>query len=380
MSASSVPVGRAPTASAPTATPQPSPAPARPAPGPLEDVDVRPYIRRDPWHRKLARRSVSVTLLHLFTLVWWGVAPVVLPILVVVDLIRRRPLLLARFYLCIGAIVFGQTWGMWLLLSVWLASGFGLAWRRQNRLLLRAEAYWSDWNARVMAAIYGITYDVEGTEVLRDGPSLLLMRHASTNDTILPIGLATHGHGVRLRIVLKAELLWAPIVDGIGHRVPTAFIRRSSGDPARELEAVRAITPELHAREAIMIFPEGTRFSPERRAQIIAKLRTKDPAAAAEAEALTHVLPFRTGGTMALMEGAPDAALVFCAHTGYERSARLDDFVAGGLYRCTVKVKMWRVAAADVPTEPEARAAFLRAEWRKVNAWVAQHQVAQQRN
>ena len=146
----------------------------------------------------------------------------------IVDLLRRRPLLLARFYLCIGTIIFGQLWGAWLLFSIWLASGGGLAWRRCNRWSLTAEAYWADWNARVMAAIYGITYDIEGTEVLRDGPSILLMRHASTNDTILPIGLASHGHDVRLRIVLKAELLWAPIVDAIGHRIPFAFIRRGS--------------------------------------------------------------------------------------------------------------------------------------------------------
>ncbi len=354
--------------------PPTSPPVARPEPGPIEDVDIRPYIRRDPWHRKLARRALTMPLLHVAVLLWWGIAPVVLPVLAIVDLLRRRPLLLARFYLCIGTIIFGQLWGAWLLFSIWLASGCGLAWRRCNRWSLTAEAYWADWNARVMAAIYGITYDIEGTEVLRDGPSILLMRHASTNDTILPIGLASHGHDVRLRIVLKAELLWAPIVDAIGHRIPFAFIRRGSGDASKELEVVRAATPALHQREAIMIFPEGTRFSPERRAQIIAKLRGKDPAAAAEAEALTHVLPFRTGGALALMEGAPDAALVFCAHTGYEASARLDDFVAGGLYRATVKVKMWRVAAADVPTDPDARVAFLHAEWRKVNAWVAQHQ------
>ena len=143
---------------------------------------------------------------------------------------------------------------------------------------------------------------------------------------------------------------------------------------------VRAVTPALHRHEAIMIFPEGTRFTPERHAQLLGKLRTKDPSAAAEAEQLTHVLPFRTGGVLALMDGAPEAALVFCAHTGYERSAKLEDFIAGGLYRATVKVKMWRVASTDLPTEPDARVAFLHAEWRKVNAWVAQHQVAQTRN
>ncbi|MEZ4401049.1 MAG: 1-acyl-sn-glycerol-3-phosphate acyltransferase [Kofleriaceae bacterium] len=348
----------------------------RPEPGPVTDVDIRPYIRRDPWHRKLARRAVTITGLHLFTLVWWAVAPVVIPVLVVVDLVRRRPLLLLRFYLCIGTIVFGQVWGGWLVFIGWIVTGFGLAWRAHNRWVLASESYWSDWNARVMARIYDITYDVEGVELLRDGPSLLLMRHASINDTILPIGLATHGHGVRLRIVLKAELIWAPIVDIIGHLVPVAFIRRSSGDATRELDTIRAITPALHPREAIMIFPEGTRFSPQRRAQILARLREKDPAAAAEAEQLTHVLPFRTGGTLALMAGAPDAALVFCAHTGYERSAKLEDFIAGGLYRATVKVKMWRVPRSEVPSDPAAAAAFLHAEWRKVNAWVATHQVS----
>lgn len=362
-----------PRADAPIPPPTPTAA-ARPPTGPLEDVDVRPYLRRDPWHRKLARRALTFTLLHAFTALWWGLAPLVVPILAVTDLVRGRPLLLLRFYLCIGTIIFGQVWGAWLLFSIWIASGFGVAWRANNRWTMRAESYWADWNARVMARIYDITYDTEGCELLRDGPSLLLMRHASINDTILPIGLASHGQGVRLRIVLKAELLWAPIVDAIGHRVPVAFIRRSSGAPEKELEVIRAITPALHRHEAIMIFPEGTRFSPERRAQILGKLRDKDPAAAAEAEALTHVLPFRTGGVMALMDGAPDAALVFCAHTGYERSARLEDFIAGGLYRATVKVKCWRIAAADLPTDPAARAALLNAEWRKVNDWVAAHQ------
>jgi 1-acyl-sn-glycerol-3-phosphate acyltransferase len=360
-------------ADAASRTPPPAPRPAATAAGPLEDVDIRPYLRRDPWPRKLARRALTFSLLHLFTALWWGVAPLVVPTLIVVDLLRRRPLLLVRFYLCIGAIVFGQVWGAWLLFAIWLASGGGLAWRANNRWTVWAEGYWADWNARVMAAIYDITYDVEDSAVLRDGPSLLLMRHASINDTILPIGLITRVHGVRLRIVLKAELLWAPIVDAIGHRIPVAFIRRSSGAVDRELEVVRSITPALHRHEAIMIFPEGTRFTPERRAQLLGKLMAKDPAAAAEAATLTHVLPFRTGGVMALMDGAPDAALVFCAHTGYERTARLEDFIAGGLYRTIVKVKFWRVPASAVPTEPAARAAFLHAEWRKVDAWVAKH-------
>ena len=341
----------------------------------LEDLDIRHVIRPDPWPTKVLRRAITVPLLLLFTTLWWGVAPVVLPILIMTDLIRRKPLLLTRFYLTVGAIIFGQTWGMVLVFGIWLVSGFGRSWRRANRWMVSAEAYWSDWNKRWMARIYDMTYVVEGSEVLRDGPTIMLTRHASINDTILPIALITTPHRVRLRIVLKAELLYAPIVDIMGHIIPTAFVRRGSANPGRELEMCRNLTRDLHPQETIMIFPEGTRFTPERRAAILAKLQTKNPAAAAAAERLTEVLPLRLGGTHALLDAAPHADVVFCAHTGYEDSATLEDFIRGGLYRAVVRVKFWRVPAAQVPTDHAARAEFLDAQWRKVDEFVATHRV-----
>lgn len=356
------------------ATPDPTAARKPLADRPLEDIDVRPYLRPDPLWQKIARRIVSYPILVAFTALWWALFPVLAPFFIAADLLRRRPLLLVRFYIMIGTILFGQLWGMVLLYSLWFGCGFGLAWRRYNRAALWAESKWAAWNARVMARIYGITYDVEGSEVLRDGPTVLVMRHVSINDTILPISLVTSAHGVRLRIVLKHELLYVPIVDTIAHTIPFAFVRRSSDDPARELAIVRNVTRELHPRESIMIFPEGTRFSEERRAQLIARMETKDPAVAAIARELTHVLPLRFGGMFALLDSVPHADVVFCAHTGYERSGRLADFVAGGLYRATVKVKFWRVAAAAIPREREARIEFFQDEWRKVDAWVATHQ------
>ncbi len=339
----------------------------------LADLDVRAAIRPDPWPRKLLRRAVTFPLLILFTTLWWAVSPVVVPVLIVADLIKRQPLLWTRFYLMIGTIVFGQVWGLFLMAGIWVGGGFGLRWRRVNRWMMWAEGYWADWNKRWMGAIYGITYVIEGSEVLRDGPTIMLTRHASINDTILPIALITRPHQVRLRIVLKAELLYAPIVDLMGHIVPTAFVRRGSTSPERELEVCRNLTRDLHPQETIMIFPEGTRFTPERRASILGKLQTKDPAAAAQAESLTQVLPLRLGGTHALIDAAPHADLVFCAHTGYEDSATLADFVRGGLHRTVVRVKFWRVAAAEVPADHAARADFLHAQWQKVDDFVASH-------
>jgi 1-acyl-sn-glycerol-3-phosphate acyltransferase len=339
----------------------------------LADVDIRPLVRNDPWPRKLARRALTVTILTLMTIVWWGLSPVIVPGLAIADLVRRRALLLARAYLSIGAILFGQVWGLTLVLAIWVGTGFGRAWQRANRWWLWAEGLWADWNKRVMGRIYGITYVIEGSELLRDGPTIMLMRHASINDTILPIALITRPHGVRLRIVLKAELLIVPVVDVVGELVPTAFVRRNTGNPRRELEQCRALTRDLHPQETVMIFPEGTRFTAERRAAILARLQTKDPAAAEQAEALTHVLPLRLGGTHALIDGAPHADLIICAHTGYESSAKLADFVRGALYRATVRVKFWRIPAAQVPTDHAARAAFLHGEWKKVDAWIDEH-------
>src|SRR6185503_14502844 len=110
--------------------------------------------------------------------------------------------------------------GVLLVGACWVASGG--RWRRGNRLFLWAESWWADWNKRAMGRIYDIDYVIEGSELLRDGPTIMLMRHASINDTILPIALITHPHQVRLRIVLKAELRNVPVVDVMSRMVPTA--------------------------------------------------------------------------------------------------------------------------------------------------------------
>jgi 1-acyl-sn-glycerol-3-phosphate acyltransferase len=343
---------------------------------PLAEHDIRSYIRTDPWRTKLARRLVTISLQLTLTIVWWLLIPALLPILALADMVRRTPLQWARFYLMMGLILFGHAWGMLSLFGCWVASGGGRNYERNNRWSIAVQGYWADWNARAQGWVYGITYHVEGAELLRNGPTILLVRHTSINDTILPIALITYPHNVRLRIVLKAELLFAPIVDAIGHRWPTAFIERSSTDPQRELDAVRLIAQGLHADETVMIFPEGTRYTAAKRAKLMDKIADKDPLLAGRAAELTHVLPLRLGGTNALIDAAPDADIVICAHTGYEQTERLEDFVNGGLYRAAVRVKFWRIPAAQIPRNLDERAAFLHAQWRLVNQFVVENQPA----
>lgn len=345
--------------------------PTRETLGSLAAVDVRSAIRREPLVRKLGRRAITVPAQFIITALWWAVAPIVVPTLAISDALAKRSFARTRFYVWFGAMLFGQVWGGCLLFGCWLFSGFGRAYHLNNRWSLDAERLWARWNSDVMAKLLRIRYQVEGSELLRDGPTILLSRHASTADTILPIGLISSPHGVRLRIVLKEELLWAPIVDAIGHRMPFGFVRRGSTDTARELATCAAITAHMHSQESVLIFPEGTRFTADRRAALIEKLAHKNPEVAAEARALTHVLPLRHPGTLALIEALPQADLVFCAHTGYEGAARLGDFANGAMLGATVRVKFWRIPAAHIPTDRPGRIALLNREWRKVNAFVA---------
>jgi hypothetical protein len=169
---------------------------------PLSRHDIRTYVRRDPWPTKLSRRLITITAQHILLILWWGLMPVILPLLAIADAVRRTPLLWARFYLMIGLILFGHTWGLMALLGCWIFSGGGRNFERNNRLSLQVQGYWADWNARAQGWVYGIRYHIDGAELLRGGPTLLLVRHTSINDTILPIALLTYPHKVRLRIVL----------------------------------------------------------------------------------------------------------------------------------------------------------------------------------
>jgi 1-acyl-sn-glycerol-3-phosphate acyltransferase len=187
--------------------------------------------------------------------------------------------------------------------------------------------------------LYDMKLEVEGLECVSPGPILLMSRHASIIDTILPIRVLSGALGMTLRIVKKRELLWDPCVDVISHRMPRVFVRRGSGNSGRELERVEQLLGGVNGDDVVCIFPEGTRFTPEKRRQIVSKLRREHPELAARAERLRNLLPPKPGGALALLNRQPDMDVVFCAHTGLEGAVRLQDFKSGVLLGRTVKIR-----------------------------------------
>jgi 1-acyl-sn-glycerol-3-phosphate acyltransferase len=171
--------------------------------------------------------------------------------------------------------------------------------------------------------------------------------------------------------VLKRELLWDPCLDVVGQRLPNVFVRRGSGESAREIAAVVALAQGLREDEGVLIYPEGTRFTPAKRARRLDELAVRgDPERLARAARLRHVLPPHTGGSVALLAARPDADVLVIGHVGFEGITTLADVVRGALIGQRVRVRCWRHHAGSVPREPVEASRWLEETWAGLDGWI----------
>ena len=153
-----------------------------------------------------------------------------------------------------------------------------------------------------------------GDEALEGSPLLMLSRHASMADTLLPTLLIQMPTGLRLRYVMKRELLWDPCIDVVGNRLPSYFVRRGSTDVERETRAIASLVDDIGEGDGVLIFPEGTRFTAEKRRHVLERLRERGESDLAailrQVEARMDALPlpdgysiYEAGAGKALKEG-----------------------------------------------------------------------------
>jgi len=261
--------------------------------------------------------------------------------------------------------------GLGAMLLFWLVSGFGRARRLYLTLTYALQGWWACALFRAVRVLFRVGLEVEGEEAVAPGPMVLMMRHASLADTLLPTVLVLRGHKIRLRYVLKRELLWDPALDVAGNVLPNYFVDRRSTDAAAEVERVRELGVDLGERDGVLIYPEGTRFSEEKRERVIELLRSRFPQLVERAEALRGVLAPRQAGVLALLEAGTD--VVVCAHVGLDGLSHVKRVWRGGLVGVTIKVAFWRIPAVEIPTGDEARIDWLFAQWRRVDDWVCAH-------
>jgi 1-acyl-sn-glycerol-3-phosphate acyltransferase len=318
------------------------------------------------------RRLVTIPLYFVLLGAALALLPLALPAALLSDWVRRTPLAATRtvlffvWYLAFECVGLAAAFGVWLWKCV-LRPGEE-RWREAN---VRLKCAWARGLLAGARLLFGMRVEVEDEPVHIEGPLLLFMRHASTADTILTSVLLTHRHGIDFRHVIKRELLWDPCLDVVGNRLPNYFVDRSSTDSPREIAGVQALARDLGPRDGVLIYPEGTRFTPEKQARILERLEARgDADLLARARALTCVLPPRLGGPLGLLDAAPEADVLFCAHVGFEGIQSFHQFLRGGLVNRTIQVVYWRVPAAEVPRDRDARIDWLFDWWGRIDRWV----------
>ena len=272
----------------------------------------------------------------------------------------RRLLVLTRCVLFFTSI-FLRVFGIIASFVIWLGSGVWAA-ETPNDFSTGTRVAAIVGRALCLGAlrIFGISIEVEGVDELRTGPVIVFLRHASVADTLLPAVFIANPNGLRLRYVLKHELLLDPCLDIVGNRLPNSFVRRSSGDSYRVVELMK----DLGARDGVIVYPEGTRFTKAKRDMIIEQLERKGETYLAEkARELKNVLPPRLGGPLNLLAANEAADVVFCAHFGFDGVVDLRDFLRGSLVGRVVNVRFWRVPFASIPKTREAQTRWLFENW-----------------
>ncbi len=325
---------------------------------------------------KWARRALTIPGLLLLFAIDVALLPILLAGALVVDVARGRGLVMVRFQLALAIALALHVHGVLLLAVAWVLGGrwAGATNDREGSLDARVEVWLARlaWGAATW--VYGMRLEIEGADALAgEGPIVFLSRHASLLDPLLPAFLIGRAERhLSLRYVIKRELTWDPCVDLIGHRIPNGFVRRGQHDTAGAVARIGALARGLGSSDAIVIFPEGTRFSARKRAEILLSLARTNPSAFDRGIGLRHVLPPHTAGALAVLDAAEPIDVVFCAHTGLEDASHFSDLARGELIGKTVRVRMWRVPAERVPWGRDERVTWLQGWWRTIDDWIEQ--------
>jgi 1-acyl-sn-glycerol-3-phosphate acyltransferase len=313
------------------------------------------------------RRLVSIPLLVLATLLVTIGMPLWLVLGLLVDAVRyalrRVPFMALRLLIFAAVYLWAEVAGL-------IAAGWILATGRQGseERFYRVQAAWAQILFRAVKAIFGLRFRAEGVECVAPGPIIVLARHASIVDNLLPAAFITRRAGIRLRYVFKQELLVDPALDVVGNRLRNAFIDRD-GDSAQAIRQIADLALGLGSDEGVLLFPEGTRYSPERQGRVMAILEKRSPRLHRLASGLRSVLPPRTGGVLALLESCR-SDIVVLAHRGLDGFARLTDIWRGAMVGTNVDVRLWRIGADRIPEDRQARIEWLFELWHEVDGWI----------
>ena len=326
----------------------------------------------EPFASRWKRRSRTIPLMLGATVGGVLASPVILAVAAIGDLARRRfRLPTVRMALFLLQYAINDSIEIVLASLYWMMAGLGTRLDQPASIARhqRLQAWSIDVLGRRAERLLGLRLDIDpaSTAALTPGPVIVLCRHVNIVDASLPtllyqrLGYRTHG-------VIMAELLADPGFDLIYGRTGSVFIPRDDGPVARA--TVRVVGQGVDATTAVVIFPEGRLFRPDRLERAKARLAHENPDRAARLASLGHVLPPRPGGVLALLDSIP-ADVVVMAHAGLDQYASFSELAKGVPLRNPIHVTAWRVPADQIPTGDGERITWLDEQWLLADDWIA---------
>ena len=338
--------------------------------------------RHESFARAWLRRSVTIPLYLASAALLVGLSPVLLPLAALTDMIRRRNFVLVRSVLLGINFFTAEVLGMLASLVLWLRfAGWRVA--PSPAYLAANFALQRRWASAIFAGArwtFGLRVVVEGDEALRPGPVIVLGRHASPLDNLIPAVIASGRHHLRLRWVINRWLLRDPCLDIVGNRLPNVFVATGSEEPRGQSARVGALAAGLGPDDGVLIFPEGALFSPVRLQRAVARLTETGAAESGRASALRSVLPPRSGAFVSALAAAPDADVVILEHRGLDTASNYRALFSGELIGAEVVIRVRRFARAAIPGDPAGQAGWLWDRWAELDHWTREDQPPPEEN
>jgi hypothetical protein len=323
---------------------------------------------------KIVRRVVLAPLALALCLVLVALAPAFLIIAALIDLFVPGPgwrtLRLVAF--CVAYLIFEIAGIVWMFV-LWVASGFGLRLRSERMQALHYG--FMKWQLKQVngaaRAFFRLRIYIEDRPEPRPGPVLVFSRHAGPGNSLMLVGTLMIGYNRWPRIVMLAKLQWDPLYDALGNRLPNRFIQHNKTKSHLYLEAIADLASGMGERDAFVLFPEGHDFTRRLRLRAIAHLRGKGfHDEAQKAERMRNMLPPRHKGAMAAIRAAPQADIVFVAHTVLENIGSFRDLWRRIPFTTPIRSRYWRIPSSDVPEDEQELIDWLYGWWERIDAWI----------
>jgi 1-acyl-sn-glycerol-3-phosphate acyltransferase len=314
---------------------------------------------------RFVRRLILLPLLFAVAITAVAAAPLLLLIGAVAARRRHRILRIAVVSVCWLAL---ECAALTACLVLWLRGGPPETVRARHYALcgwLLSRVY------KVAARMVGLVIEIqEPLDTVPERPVIVLSRHAGPGDSFLIVHHLLNVYARRPRIVMKDVLQHDPTVDVLLNRLPNAFVPGGPAPRERIVDEIGRLAHGIGPADALLIFPEGGNFTPRRRVRAIRRLRRQGrPEEAERARKMANVLPPHPAGSLSAIDAAPDADVVFVAHTGVDDLMTIGDIWRRIPLDRPLRARWWRVPREEIPEEDRER--WLFDWWQRIDAWVA---------